>query len=110
MQWLFGILIYIGIKYVMSGANERAELKGTFSKYLIGVALIVLCTTIAAAVAKIADTDGKNNAGGIVDTGFEIGGMKIGTTQIDNDGANGGTSTTHTSSSGRDHGGGGGTF
>lgn len=67
----------------MSGANERAELKGTFSKYLIGVALIVLCTTIAAAVAKIADTDGKNNAGGIVDTGFEIGGMKTGTTVVE---------------------------
>lgn len=85
IQWFgyaiaVGILIYMGIKYVMSGANEKAELKGTFSKYLIGIALIVMCTLIASAVAKIANTDGKNDAGGLVDTGFDLGGMKTGTT------------------------------
>ena len=77
-----GILIYMGIKYAMSGANEKAELKGTFSKYLIGIALIVMCTLIASAVAKIANTDGKNDAGGLVDTGFDLGGMKTGTTTV----------------------------
>lgn len=66
----------------MSGANEKAELKGTFSKYLIGVALVVLCTTLAGAVTKIANKDGKNDSEGIVDTGFEIGGMKVGTTVL----------------------------
>lgn len=87
IQWFgyaiaVGILIYMGIKYAMSGANEKAELKGTFSKYLIGIALIVMCTLIASAVAKIANTDGKNDAGGLVDTGFDLGGMKTGTTTV----------------------------
>ena len=87
IQWFgyaiaVGILIYMGIKYAMSGANEKAEFKGTFSKYLIGIALIVMCTLIASAVAKIANTDGKNDAGGLVDTGFDLGGMKTGTTTV----------------------------
>ncbi len=72
------MLIYIGIKYVLSGANERANLKGTFTKYLIGVAFIVLCSTISGAVAKIANTDGTNTATGIVDKGFELGKLEVG--------------------------------
>lgn len=70
-------MIYIGIKYVLSGANEKANLKGTFSKYLIGVALIVMCSTIASVVANIANTDGSNTASGIVSGGFNLGGLKI---------------------------------
>ena len=31
-----GILIYMGIKYVMSGANEKAELKGLVAGAGIG--------------------------------------------------------------------------
>lgn len=73
-----GVLIFVGIKYVMSGANEKANLKGIASKYLIGVALIVFCSTIAAAVANIANTTGENTNTGIVDKGIEISGLKIG--------------------------------
>lgn len=64
----------------MSGANEKAQLKGTFSKYLIGVALIVMCTLIASTVAGIANADGRNDADGVVDASFGLGGMKVGTT------------------------------
>ncbi len=71
-------MIYIGIKYVLSGANERANLKGTFPKYLIGVAFIVLCSTISSAVANIANTDGSNTPEGIVDKGFALAGITIG--------------------------------
>lgn len=73
-----GILMWIGIKYMMSGANERANLKGSVSMYLIGVALIVLCSTIASGVAKLADYNGENTAEGIVDEGFRLAGIVIG--------------------------------
>jgi len=74
----YGIVIWIGIKYILSGADERAKIKGVLLKYLIGVALIVFCSTIASGVAKLINTNGKNNASGIVETGFEIAGLEIG--------------------------------
>ncbi len=73
-----GVLVFVGVKYVMSGANEKANLKGSASKYLIGVALIVFCSTIAAAAANIANTTGENTSTGIVNKGIEISGIKIG--------------------------------
>jgi type IV secretory pathway VirB2 component (pilin) len=41
------ILILYGIKYVMATANEKADLKGGFIKYLIGAVLIAGASTIA---------------------------------------------------------------
>lgn len=73
-----GILIFIGIKYVLSGASEKANLKGKFQAYLIGVALIVLCSTISSGVAQIANKDGKNDGGGIVREGLSLGGITVG--------------------------------
>ncbi len=52
-----GSVIFLGIKYVLSGANERANLKGLLPKYLIGIALIVMCFGIAQAVSNIAGND-----------------------------------------------------
>lgn len=71
-----GALVFIGIKYAMSAANEKANLKGSFTKYLIGIGLIVFCSTIASAVANIANIDGSNNAEGIVKRGLGIGEKK----------------------------------
>lgn len=65
-----GALVFIGIKYAMSAANEKANLKGSFTKYLIGIGLIVFCSTIASAVANIANTTGENTAEGIVKRGL----------------------------------------
>jgi hypothetical protein len=42
-----GILIFFGIKYVMATANEKADLKGGFLKYVIGAVLIALAPSIA---------------------------------------------------------------
>lgn len=52
-----GALIFIGIKYVMSGANERANIKGMIPKYLIGIALIVCCTAIVQFFVNVAGND-----------------------------------------------------
>lgn len=47
------ILIYIGIKYIMASASEKADLKGLLIKYVIGAALVVFGTQIAAWVFSI---------------------------------------------------------
>ncbi len=41
-----GMLIYIGIKYVMSAANEKADLKKGLINYLIGAIIIFAASTI----------------------------------------------------------------
>lgn len=64
-----GTLIFIGIKYVLSGANEKATIKGMLPKYLIGIALIVCCTTIVQIVVNIA---GNDTAEEIIGVGEEI--------------------------------------
>lgn len=65
-----GFAIYIGIKYVTAPADEKARLKGVLPKYLLGIALIVFCFTIASMFAKIA---GNNTADEVIDVGKEAG-------------------------------------
>lgn len=36
----FGMLFYVGIKYTMAAANEKAELKASSIKYIVGAILI----------------------------------------------------------------------
>ncbi len=52
MQWFgyaiaIGMLVFIGIKYVMASANEKADLKNALIRYVIGAVLIVFAVTIA---------------------------------------------------------------
>lgn len=42
-----GMMIYIGIKYMMSGAGKKAEVKDTLLPYLIGAICVGAATTIA---------------------------------------------------------------
>lgn len=58
VQWVgyaiaIGMLIYVGIKYVMAAANEKADLKNSLIKYVIGAVLIAGATTIAGWVFSI---------------------------------------------------------
>lgn len=51
IQWIgyaiaIGMLIYIGIKYVTSAANEKAELKRASVNYIIGAIIIAGAVTI----------------------------------------------------------------
>ena len=55
IQWIgyvvaIGMLIYVGIKYLTSGAGKKAEAKDTLIPMLIGAALVALAPTIASAV------------------------------------------------------------
>lgn len=42
-----GMLIYVGIKYVMASADEKANLKNAMIRYVIGAVLIAGATSIA---------------------------------------------------------------
>ena len=58
MQWIgyaiaVGMLIYVGIKYVTSAAEERANLKNTMIYYVIGTVLIVAATTVVSVISHI---------------------------------------------------------
>ena len=51
IQWIgyaiaLGMLIYIGIKYVMSSAQDKADLKNNLVRYIIGVVIIAGASTI----------------------------------------------------------------
>ena len=48
-----GALMFMGMKYVMSAAKEKAELKHKFVIYVAGVILIVAASAIVGAVAKV---------------------------------------------------------
>lgn len=48
-----GMLIYVGIKYVMASANEKADLKSALVKYVIGAIIIAGASTILAWVMGI---------------------------------------------------------
>ena len=55
IQWVgygfaIGMLIYIGIKYMMSAANEKADLKKGLINYVIGAALVVAAATVFGAI------------------------------------------------------------
>lgn len=52
VQWIgyaiaIGMLIYVGIKYVMASANEKADLKNSLVKYVIGAILIAGASAVA---------------------------------------------------------------
>lgn len=58
-----GMLLFIGAKYTMAAANERATLKGGLVNYFIGIFLIAGASTIAALFSGIASggVTGKDN-------------------------------------------------
>lgn len=59
-----GMLIYIGIKYTMSAANERADLKKASVNYVIGAIVIAGAVTICNWVVTFFQ-EAKGDSGGI---------------------------------------------
>lgn len=72
------MLIVLGIKYLLSGANEKAKLKEKVFPYLIGIALIVLCVTITKSVADIVSKNEKDPSGSFVDKTTDLSGLTFG--------------------------------
>ncbi len=57
IQWIgyafaIGMLIYIGIKYTMSAANEKADLKKGLINFVIGALIIAGASTICGWIAS----------------------------------------------------------
>ena len=48
-----GMLLYLGIRYLMSAANERAELKNSSIRYVIGALMIASGSTVFAALWEV---------------------------------------------------------
>ena len=58
VQWFgyamaVGMLLYIGIKYMMASANEKADLKKGSINYVIGAVLVAAASTIVGIFADI---------------------------------------------------------
>lgn len=49
-----GMIIYIGIKYIIASADERASMKGMLVKVVIGGIIIAASTSIVNAVMNLA--------------------------------------------------------
>lgn len=72
-----GSLVFVGIKYLTSGANERANLKGLVPIFLIGLAFIIFCFPIAKYIAYFS---GNDEASEILKVGEQAGEMFTGIT------------------------------
>lgn len=62
IQWIgyafaIGMLIYIGIKYTMSAANEKADLKKGLINYVIGAVIIAGAATICSWLIKFGEDE-----------------------------------------------------
>ncbi len=58
VQWIgyligIGMIIFVGIKYLLAGAGEKAKAKETLIPILIGAILITMGTAITAAVFSL---------------------------------------------------------
>lgn len=58
IQWFgyavaIGMILYVGIKYMMASANEKADLKKASINYVIGAIVVAAATAIVSALASI---------------------------------------------------------
>lgn len=60
-----GMMLYIGIKYTMAAANEKANLKQGVINYLIGAFLIIGASAIANIISSIATRGSGQDASGM---------------------------------------------
>ena len=60
VQWIgyafaIGMLLYIGIKYMMSAADAKADLKAGLIKYVIGAGILFAASTIVGTIDEWID-------------------------------------------------------
>ena len=77
VQWFgyaiaVGMLLYIGIKYMMASANEKADLKKGAINYVIGAVIVVVASTLFGILVDVAnEVVGDGGAGGDTEQGGE---------------------------------------
>ena len=70
-----GMFLFIGAKYMVSAANERAQVKQGLVSFVIGAFLIAGASTIAAVVSGLAAGDSSDLAGTIIDKAKSVAGI-----------------------------------
>ena len=73
-----GMLVFLGIKYAMSPANEKADVKQGSINYMIGAFFIIGAATVANIVVGIAASGG-GDAGGLATSIIQAGQTAAGT-------------------------------
>lgn len=70
-----GMVIFIGIKYILGSADAKANMKSAIVNWLIGAFVVFMCTTIVGWVTGVigADTNLSNAANGIVHAPEDVG-------------------------------------
>lgn len=72
-----GMVVFIGIKYMLGAADARASMKSAMVGWLIGALVVFMATTIAGWVINIAIPDKDGSADGlaneIVQNGWDLG-------------------------------------
>ena len=77
IQWFgyamaVGMLLYVGIKYMMASANEKADLKKASINYVIGAIVVAAATTIVSALVSIGGSfGGSSGTGGGTTSGVQ---------------------------------------
>lgn len=61
-----GMVVFIGIKYILGSAEAKSNMKSAIVNWFIGAFIVFMCTTIAKWVVGIAVGDGSNLAENIV--------------------------------------------
>lgn len=60
-----GMVVFIGIKYILGAADAKANMKSAITNWLIGAFIVFMCTTIAGWVVGV--IGGENTAQDIID-------------------------------------------
>ena len=71
-----GMVVFIGIKYMLGAADARASMKSAIVGWLIGAFIVFMATTIVGLILNIVNPDDstvENMSENIVQTGFDLG-------------------------------------
>lgn len=72
MMWIgyacaIGMIVFIGIKYILASADEKASLKGMLVKVVIGSLIIVMSLQITNIVISVFSSNSKGGSSGTSD-------------------------------------------
>lgn len=56
LAFVTGMLLYIGIKYTMAAANEKAELKNSSIRYLIGTIILLALPAVFGLIERVMES------------------------------------------------------
>lgn len=73
-----GMMLYVGMKYMMASANEKADVKNASIRYVIGAIIVLSCATLFPIILSAAET--VTNTGAVTPGTKSVTGITPGTT------------------------------